>query len=103
MGVAHDHVRSPTVVASPHRPVTDRVDGRATCARLRRAAVAVVGAYAVLTVSFLLLGFMLTKLFDTSLGVWDERVNGTLVHDRTHAWNMITSTSTSVMNTTPAV
>ncbi len=60
-------------------------------------------AYAVLTVTMLGIGFLLTDVLDGSVGRWDERINRSFVHQRTGTWNEVTKVATSALNTAPVV
>jgi undecaprenyl-diphosphatase len=102
VGVAHD--RWPPTAGSSAPPLLGAHEADHPLRRhARRAAVVLGCAYALLTVTFLIVGFTLTKLLGHSVGSWDEHVNAAVVHDRTATWNSITATSTSLMNTLPVV
>jgi membrane-associated phospholipid phosphatase len=70
---------------------------------VRRALASTAMAYAVLTVTMLAIGFLLTDVLDGSVGRWDEHVNRAFIHQRTGAWNDVTQVATSLLNTEPVV
>jgi membrane-associated phospholipid phosphatase len=97
---------SPTTVRrrsqlEPNRPESDPtvVPGHP----VRAALLVVAIGYAVLALTLLGIGLVLTHALNGSIGQWDEHVNRSFAEHRTATWNSITQFATASLDTLPVI